>query len=113
MKIIDDEQLRMLIEGAGVDAVRPILEAYWESNAELQAALAASLEESDPGKVATTAHGLKGSSANLGAVLVASRALEIELAAKEGNIDAAKEAYAKLDDDIAETKKAFEELIAA
>ncbi|MEM9837572.1 MAG: Hpt domain-containing protein [Pseudomonadota bacterium] len=113
MQIIDDEQIGMLIEGAGLEAVLPILEAYWESNDQLTAALEASLNANDPKEIAAQAHGLKGSSANLGAVLVASRALEIELAAKEGNLDAARDAYAKLDSDIAETKKAFDALTAA
>ncbi|MEM1379705.1 MAG: Hpt domain-containing protein [Pseudomonadota bacterium] len=111
MKTIDHEQITMLIEGAGIEAVRPILEAYWESNDELKASIAAAIESGSPSDIAATAHGLKGSSANLGAVLVASRALEIELAAKAGDISAAQDAYAKLDEDIDATREAFNEIL--
>ncbi|NRA30413.1 MAG: Hpt domain-containing protein [Parvularculaceae bacterium] len=113
MTMIDDEQISMLIEGAGVDAVRPILEAYWESNDELTAALQQGLDAGDTTDIAASAHGLKGSSANLGAIVVADRAKEIELAAKAGDIGAAKAAFDKLAADISATKEAFDQLLAA
>ena len=113
MTMIDDEQISMLLEGAGVDAVRPILDAYWESNDELTAALKAGLDAEDVTDIAASAHGLKGSSANLGAVVVADRAKEIELAAKAGDLATAKAAFDKLADDISATKAAFDQLLAA
>ena len=112
-QIIDDEQISMLVQGAGVDAVRPILDAYWESNDELTAALARGLEAADANDIAATAHGLKGSSANLGANLVAGRALEIEVAAKSGDLNMVRELYQKLPEDIEVTKEAFEKILAA
>lgn len=111
-QIIDDEQIAMLVEGAGVDAVRPILDAYWESNDQLTAALAKGLEAGDPNDIAATAHGLKGSSANLGAMLVAGRAKDIEMAAKSGDLSMVRELYEMLPKDIAVTKDAFEEILA-
>ena len=113
MTMIDDEQISMLIEGAGVDAVRPILEAYWESNDELTAALQQGLDAGDTTDIAASAYGLKGSSANLGAIVVADRAKEIELAAKAGDIGTAKAAFDKLAADISATKEAFDQLLAA
>ncbi|MFC3303418.1 Hpt domain-containing protein [Parvularcula lutaonensis] len=110
--IIDNEQISMLIQGAGVDAVRPILDAYWESNDELTAALEKGLAAGDAEDVARTAHGLKGSSANLGANAVAIRAKEIEMAAKAGDLDAVREHFAELAAEISATRAAFERLLA-
>jgi two-component system sensor histidine kinase BarA len=111
--IIDDEQISMLVEGAGAEAVRPILDAYWISNEELSAELGRGIEAGDPGSIAATAHGLKGSSANLGATKVADRAKEIELAAKSGDLSKVAELFRALPQDIEETKAAFEKVLAA
>lgn len=111
--VIDGEQISMLVEGAGVDAVRPILDAYWESNDELIAALQSGIAAGDGEDVAKTAHGLKGSSANLGAIAVAGRAKEIEVAAKAGDLDEVKSLAAKLPNDIAATRRAFDEILGA
>ncbi|MEM9809780.1 MAG: Hpt domain-containing protein [Pseudomonadota bacterium] len=109
---IDAEQISMLVDGTGVEGVMPILDAYWESNDQLIAQLKDALAAGDTNAVATTAHGLKGSSANLGATLMAERAREIELAAKGNDLDAARAACAKLDDDIAAVRQAFDEILA-
>lgn len=111
-QIIDGDQISMLVEGAGVDAVLPILEAYWESNDELTEALQKGIEAGDPKDIAATAHGLKGSSANLGAMLVADRAKEIEIAAKSGDLQTVRDLFGKLPSDIAATRQAFDEIIA-
>lgn len=111
--IIDDQQIAMLVEGAGAEAVRPILEAYWVSNEELSAELGQGIEAGDPAAIAATAHGLKGSSANLGAVRVADRAKEIELAAKSGDLSRVAELFSALPQDIEETKLAFNRVLAA
>lgn len=110
--IIDAEQIAMLVEGAGVEAVRPILDAYWESNDELTAALEQGIAKADPEDIARTAHGLKGSSANLGALAVANRAKEIELAAKSGDLTQVRELFHRLPADIAATRSAFDEILA-
>lgn len=110
--LIDDEQITMLVDGAGAEAVRPILDAYWESNDELTAALKKGIDANDAEDVARTAHGLKGSSANLGATAVAERAKEIETAAKANDLDTVRELYGKLPSDIAATREAFEKILA-
>lgn len=112
-EIIDDEQISMLLQGAGVDAILPILEAFWESNDQLTAALEKGIAAGDPADIAATAHGLKGSSANLGANLVAGRAKDIEMAAKSGDLNTVRELFQKLPADIAQTKDAFDKVIAA
>ncbi|MEO1040968.1 MAG: Hpt domain-containing protein [Pseudomonadota bacterium] len=111
--LIDDEQMSMLVEGAGVEGVRPILDAYWESNESLLSQLKAAIDAADTAALAAAAHGLKGSSANLGATVVAERARAIEVAAKDGDMDAAKAAFSHLDDDIAKVRDAFEAILAA
>lgn len=113
MELIDSEQITMLVEGAGAEAVRPILDAYWESNDELTEALKKGIEAGSAQDVAASAHGLKGSSANLGATRVATRAKEIELAAKDGDFNHVREAFSKLNEDIAATRAAFDELLGA
>jgi HPt (histidine-containing phosphotransfer) domain-containing protein len=112
-EIIDKEQITMLVEGAGAEAVRPILDAYWVSNEELAAQLDQSIKAADPAGIAATAHGLKGSSANLGAIKVADRAKQIELAAKSGDLKRVAELFRALPTDIEETKAAFNKVLAA
>jgi HPt (histidine-containing phosphotransfer) domain-containing protein len=110
-KVIDDEQIAMLVEGAGIEAVRPILDAYWQSNAQLTAALKNGIASADTQEIAATAHGLKGSSANLGALKVAERARAIEQAAKAGDFAAVEAAFEALAADFEETRDAFEEVL--
>lgn len=111
--VIDGEQISMLVEGAGVDGVRPILDAYWESNDNLISAIGTAINAGDTTALSAAAHGLKGSSANLGALVVAERAREIEVAAKDGDMAAAKACFDHLDADIANVRDAFEAILLA
>jgi HPt (histidine-containing phosphotransfer) domain-containing protein len=111
-ELIDAEQIGMLVEGAGAEAVRPILDAYWQSNDELILQLRLGIEAGSPETIATTAHALKGSSGNLGAVLVARRAQTIEIAAKAGNLGDVRALFDKLPEDIEATRNAFEQVLA-
>jgi HPt (histidine-containing phosphotransfer) domain-containing protein len=111
LQVIDSTQIAMLVEGAGLEAVRPILDAYWQSNEQLTKALRERIASADPNGIAETAHGLKGSSANLGALRVAERARLIEAAAKRGDLHEVKANYAALADDLAQTRSAFEEVL--
>ncbi|MEM0929387.1 MAG: Hpt domain-containing protein [Pseudomonadota bacterium] len=111
--VIDGEQISMLVEGAGVEGVRPILDAYWESNDNLIGAIGTAIKAGDTTALAAAAHGLKGSSANLGAIVVAERARKIEVAARDGDMDAAQACFDHLNADIASVRDAFEAILAA
>ncbi|MEO1657622.1 MAG: Hpt domain-containing protein [Pseudomonadota bacterium] len=111
--VIDSEQISMLVEGAGVDGVRPILDAYWQSNDNLIEQIGAAIKAGDGTALSAAAHGLKGSSANLGATVVAERARAIEVAAKDGDMAAAQSSFDHLDADIANVREAFEAILAA
>ena len=111
--MIEEEQLRVLAESAGKEAVEPILAAFWTSNDELVAQLGAALKDRDTDSAGKAAHALKGSAANLGATQVASTAKDIELCAKGGKMDAALSAFEKLPREIAETKAAFDTLMSS
>jgi HPt (histidine-containing phosphotransfer) domain-containing protein len=112
-EILEKEQLETLIASAGVDVTRAIVDALTQSNAELLQALSAALTQNDLCTAASTAHAMKGSSANLGAVLLASRAKQIEFASKAGNLAEALEAMALFEGDIAATNQAFAEFLNA
>jgi HPt (histidine-containing phosphotransfer) domain-containing protein len=108
---IDDEQLRVLAEAAGKEAVMPILDAFWVSNDELSDQLGQALSARDTDAVAKAAHALKGSSSNLGAVGVSGIARDIELAAKADDLDGARAAYNRLPDAFASARAAFTRLL--
>ncbi|WOI54119.1 Hpt domain-containing protein [Parvularcula sp. LCG005] len=109
--IIDESQLGGLAEAAGVDGVRAILEAFWESTAEINSGLLAAIAANDSSNVAALGHALKGSSANLGAALLAMRARVIEDAGKAGNFAEAQDALSGIPNAIAETRQAIDEML--
>ena len=86
---IQTEQLDGLIEAAGCTGAREILNAFWRSTSDLLAALDTQIAEADFNAAAQTAHAIKGSAANVGAVGIAEKAYEIELASKSSNKDEA------------------------
>ena len=104
---IEEDQLRGLAEAAGVETVLPILDAFWASNDELLAALEAALSTNDAAAVASTGHALKGSASNLGATSLAETAKTVEMAGKAGDVETARDAAAKLPEEIESTKVAF------
>lgn len=108
---LDEEQLVGLAEAAGVDAVRMILEAYWQSTEELTALLKSAIDDADRDECAKAGHALKGSSANLGAALLAERAREIEDAARNGDIETARQLFSGFADDISTTKSAMDMML--
>ncbi len=111
-QVIDEDQLGGLAEAAGADAVRAILEAYWESTETLSTELVAAAEAADASNIAQLGHALKGSSANIGAALMALRAQAIEVAAKAGDVAAVREAVSAIPDDIERTRHAIDNLLA-
>ena len=86
---IQTEQLDGLIEAAGCEGAREILNAFWRSTSDLLGALETQIAQTDFNAAAQTAHAIKGSAANVGAVGIAEKAYQIELASKASNKDGA------------------------
>ena len=112
-ELIDGEQVRVLADAAGKDAVAPILDAFWQSNDELMAQLDAAIASGDADAAAKVAHALKGSASNLGANAVAETSKRIEFAAKAADLEAARGAAADLPTQIEGSKAAFAALMAS
>jgi HPt (histidine-containing phosphotransfer) domain-containing protein len=72
-------------EGAP-DIVAKIARIFLDSSPKLVEGLTGAVSGSDPGKVVSTAHSLKSSSANLGAIAFSDLCREFEAAAKQGRL---------------------------
>ncbi len=85
------DQINSLIAAAGVDGTREIMDAFWRSTTDLLATLTSQLNDNAYGLAAGTAHAIKGSAANVGAMRLAQTAALVEDACKSGaGEDAAK-----------------------
>ncbi len=84
MSHLNKEQLDGLIDVAGIDGTREILQAFWSSTEGLLDAMRDQLHEEDYENAARTAHAIKGSSANVGASGLASGARDIENYCRNG-----------------------------
>lgn len=113
VELIDGEQIRVLADAAGKEAVMPILDAFWQSNDELLEQLDAAICCDDADAAAKVAHALKGSAGNLGANAVAETSKAIEYAAKANDMAGAKTASTLLPGQIEGSKAAFAELMAS
>lgn len=106
--LLDSEQIDSLLDIAGVDGVRDILDAFWRSTDELSANLAVCVETGECGQAARTAHALKGSAANVGAHRLAEAARDVESLSKSGDLTAASDALIRLAATYRETRAALE-----
>ncbi|MEM6649613.1 MAG: Hpt domain-containing protein [Pseudomonadota bacterium] len=111
-EILDETQLGGLAEAAGIEGVKAILEAFWTSTEELAADLCQAVAANDIDNTAKLGHAIKGSSANLGASLMANRATVIETAAKAEDMNQVKTELSQFADDIAKTRQAMDALLA-
>lgn len=111
--LIDREQFDGLMEAAGKDGVEMIMDAFWRSSDDLIATLARQIQTPAPKDAATTAHSLKGSAANVGAVALADAARELETLCKDDLKSDAAGALANVEARYAETKIAFTDALAA
>jgi HPt (histidine-containing phosphotransfer) domain-containing protein len=73
----------------GEDTVRSLIGIYLKNSAELLDSLAAEAAQKDMDKLARTAHGLKGSSSNLGITAMFGPARTLEMAARGGDAERA------------------------
>jgi HPt (histidine-containing phosphotransfer) domain-containing protein len=113
VSLIESEQIDNLLDAAGVDGVRSILEAFWRSTDKLSAELMRNVSEGEFAEAARAAHALKGSAANVGANRLAEAARIVETLSKSGDIGAAKEALVRLAAIYRETRDALERHMAA
>lgn len=83
--LIDFSVLDQWNDELGKDTVRNLIGIYLKNSAELLDTLAAAAAEKDLAKLARTAHGLKGSSSNLGISAMFGPARTLEAAARGGD----------------------------
>lgn len=110
--ILDWTQIDGLIEVAGVDGVKEILDAFWRSTDDLSANLRAQIAAGDYSAAVRTAHAIKGSAANVGAQLLSDAARDIEASVKSATTEVPEEALARLARIYRETRAALEARIA-
>lgn len=80
--LLDREQIDSLLAAAGVAGTRDILDAFWRSTDTLFQALRDQLARGDLAEAARTAHALKGSALNVGALRLSGGARAIELSCR-------------------------------
>ena len=110
--LVEVEQLDGLLEVAGPDGVKAILEAFWRSTDELLAKLRRQIAENDYAAIAASAHAIKGSSSNVGALALAKSARDLEADAKSGDENALQSGIQQADATYLKTRDAFETLLA-
>ncbi len=81
--LVEADQMAALTAAAGVETAMAIIAAFKNSNEELFEALTNQIRENDYLEAAKSAHALKGSAANLGAIALSETAREMEIACKE------------------------------
>lgn len=101
------EQIQGLVEAAGVDGAREILETFWRSTTNLLESLTAQVSENTLDAAARTAHAVKGSAANVGAQRLSETASRIEAACKSGDRAAAAGALEKVQQDFEAFRASF------
>ncbi len=106
------DQVDGLIAAAGIDGTHAILDAFWRSTAELLEALSAQIKDQDFSLAAMTAHAVKGSAANIGAVRLAQSAAEMEIACKNGKSSDIGDMLDALNQDFQSVRECFKEHLA-
>ena len=112
-RIVDREQIDGLIAAAGVEGARDILRAFWRSTDHLIAALKDQLSRGDLFEASRTAHSLKGSALNVGALQLSLFARSIEEACKAEDRIAAQTRLPAARDCCARAVGAYEAVFAA
>lgn len=109
--LIESEQIESLLDAAGVDGVKDILEAFWRSTDQLSADIARYVETAACADAAKAAHALKGSAANVGANRLADAARRVETFSKNGDLAGVKNAVDRLAVIYRETRAALDRLL--
>ncbi|MEL6362216.1 MAG: Hpt domain-containing protein [Pseudomonadota bacterium] len=106
--ILEFAQINGLIEAAGPDGAREILEAFWRSTADLMNELNSQVS-GDLEAASKTAHAIKGSASNVGAARIAACARVAEEACRSNDASEAATAAEALASSMDATRSAFEE----
>lgn len=110
---VETEQLDGLLEAAGVAGVREILAAFWRSTDGLVAELRAQIARGDQQGAMRSAHALKGSALNVGAVRFAETVRRIEELCRSSDLAAAGAYATTADAEYRQTILAFEDRLSA
>ncbi len=102
------EQIDGLVEAAGVEATRAILDAFWRSTSDLMRALTEQVRENSLDLASQTAHAVKGSAANIGAQRLADTTAMFEQACQRGDHNGVIIALEAVIEDFAELQGEFE-----
>ncbi len=102
------EQIDGLLEAAGVEATRAILDAFWRSTSELMESLGDQVRGNELGLAGQTAHAVKGSAANVGAQRLAETTAIFERACQGGDQKAVIETLDAVIEDFAALRDHFE-----
>jgi HPt (histidine-containing phosphotransfer) domain-containing protein len=113
LPVLDCEQIDGLIAAAGIEGAKSILDAFWRSTNTLMATLHQQLLHGDLGGAARTAHALKGSSLNVGAVRLSSAVRSIEESCRKADGEGALANTEAVRTRYDETVAAFEKHLAA
>lgn len=108
---IDRDQFGGLVAAAGVEGTREIIDTFWRSTDSLLATLQAQLAAGDLHAAARTAHSLKGSALNVGAVQLSQAARAIEQSCRGNDGPGARAAAETAAARRAETATAFQTLL--
>lgn len=111
--VLDRMQIDGLVAAAGVAGTREIIDAFQRSTDGLMAALRDQLGKGDFGEASKTAHALKGSASNVGAVRLATAARDIEDACRRQDGVTALMTLTGLQTQYADAVSAFDEHLAA
>lgn len=104
------DKLSSIGESRGRDVLGKVVKLYQEQTPALLAAAREALEQGDTDALYRPAHGLKSSSANLGATQLAGRCAALESAAAEGRLDDAKDLLASVETMVPDVLAALESL---
>ena len=110
--VIEKEQLEGLLQVAGPAGVRDILEAFWRSTDELFHSIAQDIRLGQYEDAARGAHALKGSAANVGALLLTATARALESGCRERDVAALQTALSGAPSAVEKTKTAFDDRLA-
>lgn len=110
---VETEQLEGLLEAAGVAGVREILAAFWRSTDGLVVELRAQIDRGDRQGAMRSAHALKGSALNVGAIRFAETIRKVEDLCKSDNLSAAAAYTTTAEAEYRQTVLAFEDRLSA
>ena len=106
------DRLRELGKSLGHSVPRRILELYLEDSPDRLATLRHGFAASDAREIERSAHALRGSSANLGAAILAELCHELESLAQDGIPPGADRRLVKLEAEYGKVERAIRELLA-